>query len=126
MDEKVPQCYVDLMKRCWHDDPSKRPAMSEVRHIIYSWVDGVNKDDNEIDQSFKDDIMEFRKADEVSQRKRGKGSTISKTINNKPITKSHPQAYNTSRLLGFVDKLSDDQSDGYDIGNYCNVLNEKI
>ncbi|RGB23791.1 kinase-like domain-containing protein, partial [Rhizophagus diaphanus] len=28
--ENTPQCYVDLMKKCWNEDPLKRPSTSEV------------------------------------------------------------------------------------------------
>ncbi|PKY27028.1 kinase-like protein, partial [Rhizophagus irregularis] len=27
--ENTPQCYVDLMKKCWNEDPLKRPSTSE-------------------------------------------------------------------------------------------------
>ena len=43
--------------------------------------------------------MEFMKADN--------NSTLSKNINNKPISKSHPQAYHTSRLLDFTKNLNE-------------------
>ncbi|PKC66762.1 kinase-like protein, partial [Rhizophagus irregularis] len=28
--ENTPQCYVDLMKKCWNEDPLKRPSSKEV------------------------------------------------------------------------------------------------
>ncbi|POG57635.1 kinase-like domain-containing protein, partial [Rhizophagus irregularis DAOM 181602=DAOM 197198] len=28
--KNTPQCYVDLMKKCWDEDPSKRPSANEV------------------------------------------------------------------------------------------------
>ncbi|RHZ82537.1 hypothetical protein Glove_109g228 [Diversispora epigaea] len=31
----IPKCYLDLMYRCWHDDPSKRPTAQEISDIIY-------------------------------------------------------------------------------------------
>ena len=43
--------------------------------------------------------MEFMEADN--------NSTVSKTINNKPIPKSHPQVYHTSRLLSFTKNLNE-------------------
>ncbi|RIB04064.1 hypothetical protein C2G38_2048756 [Gigaspora rosea] len=33
----MPQCYVDLMKRCWDNDPKKRPMASEIYEVIQSW-----------------------------------------------------------------------------------------
>ncbi|GBC40578.2 kinase-like domain-containing protein [Rhizophagus irregularis DAOM 181602=DAOM 197198] len=32
--ENTPQCYVDLMKKCWNEDSSKRPSSKEVLDII--------------------------------------------------------------------------------------------
>jgi serine/threonine protein kinase len=32
--EGTPQCYIDLMKKCWNEDPSKRPSASEIKNII--------------------------------------------------------------------------------------------
>ncbi|RIB28511.1 hypothetical protein C2G38_2059123 [Gigaspora rosea] len=34
----MPQCYVDLMKRCWDNDPEKRPMASEIYEVIQSWI----------------------------------------------------------------------------------------
>jgi serine/threonine protein kinase len=34
--ENTPQCYVDLMKKCWDEDPLKRPSSEEVLDIIKS------------------------------------------------------------------------------------------
>ncbi|RIB22786.1 kinase-like domain-containing protein, partial [Gigaspora rosea] len=28
--EDVPQCYNDLMKKCWDNNPEKRPKASEI------------------------------------------------------------------------------------------------
>ncbi|KAF0515992.1 serine/threonine protein kinase [Gigaspora margarita] len=33
----MPQYYVDLMKRCWDNDPEKRPMASEIYEVIQSW-----------------------------------------------------------------------------------------
>ncbi|RGB33918.1 kinase-like domain-containing protein [Rhizophagus diaphanus] len=32
--ENTPQCYVDLMKKCWDEDPLKRPSSQEVLNTI--------------------------------------------------------------------------------------------
>src|SRR5581483_7491335 len=36
--EGTPQCYIDLMKKCWDEDPSKRPSASEIMNIIKEWM----------------------------------------------------------------------------------------
>ncbi|GES76296.1 kinase-like domain-containing protein [Rhizophagus clarus] len=82
--ENTPQCYVDLMKKCWDEDPFKRPSASEVLDIIKNWT---NKPSS-IDKKLKTDIMEF----------------INAPTGRSNLTESHPQAYYTSRLLSFTSK----------------------
>ncbi|CAB4419673.1 unnamed protein product [Rhizophagus irregularis] len=36
--ENTPQCYVDLMKKCWDEDPLKRPSSEEVLNTIKEWI----------------------------------------------------------------------------------------
>ncbi|GET64889.1 kinase-like domain-containing protein [Rhizophagus irregularis DAOM 181602=DAOM 197198] len=36
--ENTPQCYVDLMKKCWDEDPLKRPSSVEVKDIFNKWI----------------------------------------------------------------------------------------
>jgi hypothetical protein len=49
-------------------------------------------------------MEEFWKADDKAFKTRRNNTT---TSNSKPITKSHPQAYHTSRLLDFTKKLDE-------------------
>ncbi|GBB96108.1 hypothetical protein RclHR1_26860001 [Rhizophagus clarus] len=99
--ESTPQCYMDLMKKCWNEDPLKRPSAEEVIDIIADWI--FQPIDYEISEELENNIMEF----------------INAPIgNNKLITESHPQACYTSRLLDFtsikVNEIleSDDKSNG--------------
>ena len=93
--ENTPQCYVDLMEKCWNKDPLKRPFALEVLNIIEKWI--YIGDFEDISEDLKSNIMEFIEAD------------INSTINddNKPILKSHPQAYHTSHLLSFTKNLNE-------------------
>ncbi|CAB4440723.1 unnamed protein product [Rhizophagus irregularis] len=83
--ENTPQCYVDLMKKCWNEDPLKRPSTSEVNDVIKKWIFRPKK----INEELKSNIMEF----------------INAPIgHNNLVTKSHPKACYTSRLLDFTSK----------------------
>ncbi|GES84919.1 kinase-like domain-containing protein [Rhizophagus clarus] len=83
--EYSPQCYINLMKKCWNEDPSKRPSTSEVKKIIRDWI--YCPVYYEIKEELKSDIMEF----------------INAPIEHKNLTfESHPQAYYTSRILDFT------------------------
>ena len=116
--EGTPQCYIDLMKKCWDLDPLKRPKTSELKFIIYNWDDKfydirLSNDGNDVrkyletikDEQLRKDVEEFWNADKAFEERRNSNPSISK-----PITKSHPQAYHTSRLLDFTKKLNENLS----------------
>ncbi|GES77272.1 kinase-like domain-containing protein [Rhizophagus clarus] len=86
--DNIPQCYTNLMKKCWDEDPLKRPFASEVLDIIEKWIKFPHeKKIEDISKELKSNIM---------------------GLINAPIGYSnfnaeyHPQAYYTSRLLDFT------------------------
>ncbi|POG82093.1 kinase-like domain-containing protein [Rhizophagus irregularis DAOM 181602=DAOM 197198] len=83
--ENTPQCYVNLMKKCWNEDPLKRPSALEVKDIIDNWIFYPY----EVSEELKSNIIEFINA------------PIGR---NKLATKSHSKACYTSRLLDFTSK----------------------
>ncbi|CAB5347545.1 unnamed protein product [Rhizophagus irregularis] len=78
----------DLMKRCWNEDPLKRPSSKEVSEIIDKWI--YHPADDEVNDELKSNIMEFINAP-IGQY-------------NNLVTQSHPKACYTSRLLNFTSK----------------------
>ncbi|CAB5364423.1 unnamed protein product [Rhizophagus irregularis] len=79
------------MKKCWDEDPLKRPSSEEVLEIIGKWISlPSSKKIEDIDKESKCNIMEFINAP-IGQ-------------HNNLATESHPQAYCTSRLLDFTSK----------------------
>jgi serine/threonine protein kinase len=89
--ENTPQCYVNLMKKCWNENPLERPSALEIYKIIKHWIylPFRSKVENITSNKLKNNIIEFINA------------PIGR-YNESMITKSHPQAYNTSRLLPFT------------------------
>lgn len=92
------------MKKCWDEEPSKRPSAPEILKIIESWIflpDYMEIKD--ISKELKNNVMEF----------------INAPIEfNKPIIQPHPQAYSTSRLLPFtssklIERLDSECMDDY-------------
>ncbi|CAB5372492.1 unnamed protein product [Rhizophagus irregularis] len=83
--ENTPQCYVDLMKKCWDEDPLKRPSTLQVLNIIKSWIFRSGN----INEESKSNITEFINAP---------------IEHNNHIVESHPQACYTSHLLDFTSK----------------------
>ncbi|RGB40700.1 kinase-like domain-containing protein [Rhizophagus diaphanus] len=63
--ENTPQCYVDLMKKCWDEDPLKRPSSKKVSNIIYEWIFLPNgkkiEDINEIYLNTKARVVKYFK-----------------------------------------------------------------
>jgi len=104
--ENAPQCYVDLMKKCWNENPLERPSASEICDIIKKWYNILGSINN---KSENDDIkMEFRK----EEKKQINTSTTSKIINNTPkiinnipINKSR-QVYHKTCLIDYARELN--------------------
>jgi serine/threonine protein kinase len=88
--ENTPQCYVDLMKKCWNEDPLKRPSSEEVSNIINNWIFlPIKMEIKDIDEELKCNIMEF----------------INAPIGHSDLaTEFHPQACYTNQLLDFTSK----------------------
>src|SRR5256885_69914 len=86
--ENTPQCYINLMKKCWDKDPLERPSALEVLNIIEKWVNPGYNIEN-ISEDLKSNIMEFMEADNNS-------IVFQTNNNNNNISKPHPQAYYTS------------------------------
>ena len=104
------------MKKCWDLDLLKRPKTSELKIIFENWQGkccniryGIADEEvrNHLeairDEQLRKDMEEFRMAEKALKEK----INNSKVDSSKPITKSHPQAYHTSRLLGFTKQLND-------------------
>src|SRR6266540_2491407 len=132
--KNIPQCYIDLMKKCWDKDSLKRPSAFEIKNIIQDWISNITKkydteeynteeynteeyntkeyntekDNIEKYKKYKNIAIEFYKADKVLEQKQ-KQTNTSDIINNK----SHSEAYHISRLLDFTKKLNEmlDQED---------------
>ncbi|RIB26266.1 kinase-like domain-containing protein, partial [Gigaspora rosea] len=70
----VPQCYNDLMIRCWDDDSKKRQKVSEICELIQLW---------QYEENF---VSEFEKANKT-------------VFNNQELSAMHPQAVYSSRFI---------------------------
>ncbi|GES78653.1 kinase-like domain-containing protein [Rhizophagus clarus] len=76
-----------LMKKCWNENPLKRPSASGVENIIRNWIYRPSR--NETNEELESNIMEFINAS---------------IVHNHLAVELHPQACYTSRLLDFTSK----------------------
>ncbi|GET65215.1 kinase-like domain-containing protein [Rhizophagus irregularis DAOM 181602=DAOM 197198] len=100
--ENTPQCYIDLMKKCWNEDPSERPSSKEVINIVKKWI--FRPYNNEVSEKLKNDIMEFINVP-IGQ-------------HNDLAIESHPKACYTSRLLDFTSKKLNEILESENLDNY--------
>ncbi|GES80042.1 kinase-like domain-containing protein [Rhizophagus clarus] len=85
--ENTPQCYADLMKRCWNENPLERPSAGEIVQIMMEWI--FRDCSTIISEELESNIIEF----------------ISAPIGNNNLAVGiHPQAFYTSRILDFTSK----------------------
>src|SRR5205823_5852484 len=83
--DDTPQFYCDLMQKCWHSDPTKRPTAKEIFDLTFNWYFHPT-------QTMTDQI---NKAEEIRQR----------NIEIKKETKiQNPGAIYTSRLMPNISK----------------------
>jgi serine/threonine protein kinase len=102
---KVPQLFVNLIKRCLDANPSIRPTAYELQDILNQLYD-YDYRQTEKGEELKKQIKE---ADEINK-------NLSTTSNSSPTTLSyetHTEAIYTSRLLNFNNLPESKNSDDY-------------
>ena len=89
------------MEKCWNEDPLKRPNALDIKNTFKNWYINISNVNifynNIISKEAIDNILEFFKADK----------TLKEQPNILHTSKSHSQAYHTSRLLDFTIKLNE-------------------
>ncbi|CAI2177598.1 13070_t:CDS:2 [Funneliformis geosporum] len=63
----TPNVYVQLMKQCWHHDPSKRPTASQICDLLGNWVSAICDDPDSSDLSDQFDIAEEKKFSDLEK-----------------------------------------------------------
>ncbi|RHZ83914.1 hypothetical protein Glove_86g59 [Diversispora epigaea] len=59
----IPEWYLDLMYRCWNDDPSERPTADELSDLFYEISDKL------INYIMDDDVMQQLEIADENQKK---------------------------------------------------------
>jgi serine/threonine protein kinase len=84
--EDTPEFFANLMKKCWDNDPTKRPSISEVLDIFSLWINSRSLELEDLEQFVR---AEKKRVELVQLKKIGPES----------VEKSHPKAIYTSRPL---------------------------
>jgi len=45
IEDGIPSCYVELIKRCWNVDPQQRPTSKELAYIFDIWAESKSAED---------------------------------------------------------------------------------
>ncbi len=91
----TPECFANLMKRCWDSDPSKRPSISEICNMAFQWR--LTKQFN-VEKILE--LIQFEQFEQFEQSEKKRLELIqSKKLGPEFSKKSHPKAIFTSRAL---------------------------
>ncbi|RHZ83953.1 hypothetical protein Glove_86g82 [Diversispora epigaea] len=100
----IPECYLDLMYRCWSDDPSERPTAAELVNLFGDVLENLYNN-----MMYSTTMQQFKIADE-NQRNTSKSQKQEFSYS----SKLHPQSNYNSRyihtLYGLHDLLEDFKS----------------
>ena len=78
----MPADCIQMMKKCWDTDPSKRPTIEELHGFAH----------NKLQEIYENENLEINKNNDSSDNNNG-------SSNSQQTYKSHPLAYHTSRIL---------------------------
>ncbi|POG66880.1 kinase-like domain-containing protein [Rhizophagus irregularis DAOM 181602=DAOM 197198] len=132
--KNTPKCFIDLMEKCWDSNPSNRPTITMLEHIISEWNRCINKyyeinSDGNYQYRFSNtnynqlesDILGFVEANEALAQEQANTSNNQLEVNkalaqeqaNTSTMQSHPQAYYTSRKLTEI--FYQDETEGLEL-----------
>ncbi|GET03663.1 kinase-like domain-containing protein [Rhizophagus clarus] len=118
--ENTPQCYIDLMEKCWDSDPENRPTIMDLEHKISEWVRcidehyEINNDDNNNNRSYRFMLNNDKKAtNDMFEFVNASNTQVQELTN-----VSHPQAYYTSRKLTEILTETSDKENSEDYSEF--------
>jgi serine/threonine protein kinase len=91
---EAPECYIDLMNKCWDPDPKNRPDVLKINGLIKLFhrsylIKASNIESKQIKKQFE----------EVEKHRKEKRRGLSSNENDQSVI--HPQANYTSRLITY-------------------------
>ncbi|RHZ58761.1 hypothetical protein Glove_368g22 [Diversispora epigaea] len=116
----TPECWENLMKKCWHHDPSQRPTIDEIYQLFIDFKYYCDHSKDDIKKHYPDKydvLLEFKKAEKV----RLEMIKSKKQFVDNPRFE-HPGTRYFSRLLDLesISIINSSISDQFDINNIEN------
>ncbi|RIA91936.1 kinase-like domain-containing protein [Glomus cerebriforme] len=111
---EAPECYIDLMKRCWSSNQDNRPKIAEIRELINVFENSYSQGYEMLKQKHYKIEKQFKAAEEY---RRMHFSSIENIVE----SSSHPQAIYTSRLINPLIKDSSKYEYVEEPSNYFNI-----
>ncbi|RHZ89440.1 hypothetical protein Glove_14g34 [Diversispora epigaea] len=103
INKDTPQCYVELMEKCWHKDPTKRPNVEMIFDTLEEWIGELMYNDK-TEHSFM-----FLNADQKIQ---------DEELSSAETT--HSEAHLTSKPLPLLPSLRYSKFENFNISNFSN------
>ncbi|RHZ70076.1 hypothetical protein Glove_275g5 [Diversispora epigaea] len=82
----TPQCYIELMKKCWDKDPSKRPSAEMIYDISENWIEDLM-----YDEKTENSLMFLNADQKINDKSEDEDLSSAETI--------HPEANITSKPI---------------------------
>src|SRR5439155_13442508 len=101
----MPKEYAEMMRKCWDDDPTKRPTIKELFYFAYNFSMKVYKN-------------EYLNDDEITTTTLD--TTYNSNNNDDSQSKSHALAYRSSRILDDDIAKSKELKSNHDYNNSLN------
>ena len=117
--DDTPECFANLMKKCWNSNPTKRPLAKKICETFYQWWSCIKKDASKFNQ-VKDIQLElikcqFNQAEdirleliksnpELSKKFHHGAIYISRPLNSFISKSSSPSINNSSSMVSFNTK----------------------
>ncbi|RHZ58759.1 hypothetical protein Glove_368g20 [Diversispora epigaea] len=109
----TPECWENLMKKCWHPNPSQRPTIDEIYQLFLDFK--YYCDHSKYDIEKHDILLEFKKA----EKKRLEMIKSKKTFVNRPLYEHPDLRYYSISLDSMLESINSGQFsiDNFDIMN---------
>jgi len=96
IDDQIPKCVVDLLKRCWDPDPINRPSAETITGIINEWIWILSASKIRLSSKSKDILNQFSSANTTTKKKVKRQSKLPLSLSRTPTMLRNNNYYSKS------------------------------